>query len=652
MSIIRTCLPFLFYLLMNAALVMVFRRKFGRMLPVSFCITALALYISQYITGSFRPGYLFLAAAAAAALPLCVREIRAGRADELRRMVFSAGFPAFCVIFAGACFLLAGKYFRDWDEYTHWGMMIRESLRMDRFYCVPESRLLWHRDYPPFPCLLETFWCRLAGYSEGNAAIALHVFTMSLLLPALAEAREEKKGGALSGGLRSLWQTAAWTALTGAVVLLLTFGFDLWNQKILFSILPDYTLSFLFAAACGLLWHVSCGTGQGGRPEEKTVGTLVLLETAMVMTKQAGLAFFMLTVLFSLGVCMKRGKGLWGILPQILVPLLFRHSWSRYLRRFISAADTSYQSGQFNLSQISLPDYLQAAAGKGDEVYAGTFRHFLEALAQRKLNTASWLPVTYVTASLFVLLAIVLLHVLFRSYVSRKDAGLLAAVCICGTAGYAFMMSVLYMFCFSGDERSGLAGYSRYMNTYLLAEMLLLLTVLALTVSAPELRRYRGRALAATLGLVLLAGGTPALRSLKPQRGEDTPYRSFEPYAVRLQEFVPDDARVFLICDKDRTAVPQWWDPMQLFVQYFADNLEIVSEFTNVYAADFADPSVTERLETILADCDYLYLIHTREEVSGWMRGCTEDEVLENGIYRVDVREGLRLQLLRQPDQA
>ena len=115
---------------------------------------------------------------------------------------------------------------------------------------------------------------------------------------------------------------------------------------------------------------------------------------------------------------------------------------------------------------------------------------------------------------------------------------------------------------------------------------------------------------------------------------------------------MPDDARVFLICDKDRTAVPQWWDPMQLFVQYFADNLEIVSEFTNVYAADFADPSVTERLETILADCDYLYLIHTREEVSGWMRGCTEDEVLENGIYRVDVREGLRLQLLRQPDQA
>ena len=45
----------------------------------------------------------------------------------------------------------------------------------------------------------------------------------------------------------------------------------------------------------------------------------------------------------------------------------------------------------------------------------------------------------------------------------------------CGTIGYGLTLGILYMFCFSEAEMARLASYERYMASYLLGEILILL---------------------------------------------------------------------------------------------------------------------------------------------------------------------------------
>ena len=51
---------------------------------------------------------------------------------------------AYLVLF----YLNSGKWFTSWDEYSHWGAFLKESLRLDNFYCVSELNFA-HKDYVP-----------------------------------------------------------------------------------------------------------------------------------------------------------------------------------------------------------------------------------------------------------------------------------------------------------------------------------------------------------------------------------------------------------------------------------------------------------------------------------------------------------------------
>ena len=75
------------------------------------------------------------------------------------------------------------KHFLEWDEFMHWGMFLKENLRLDRPYCTSQLSFA-HKDYVPAISLFETIWCRLSGgFSEPDAYRAVQVFMFSLLMP-------------------------------------------------------------------------------------------------------------------------------------------------------------------------------------------------------------------------------------------------------------------------------------------------------------------------------------------------------------------------------------------------------------------------------------------------------------------------------------
>ena len=86
----------------------------------------------------------------ALAFPVAV-SYRLVKHKELARLKSDFLTPAFCifiVIYAFIFFLNYNRGFSQWDEISHWGPMVKEMFRLDKFYSVAESALSVHKDYP------------------------------------------------------------------------------------------------------------------------------------------------------------------------------------------------------------------------------------------------------------------------------------------------------------------------------------------------------------------------------------------------------------------------------------------------------------------------------------------------------------------------
>ena len=384
---------------------------------------------------------------------------------------------------------------------------------------------------------------------------------------------------------------------------------------------------------------------------------MAVVGAAMLSVKQVGVAFTLLSTFTALlaGLTRRDGKGFDKSLPVkllvvLIVPALAYVSWSLYKGRYISDTDYSYMYGQFNLNQIDFAEYLRALAGKGEGIRSQTLVKYLEALFTKPLNNVSALPVTYASSLVMVALALIAMRRFFRAQFSGRQAALLGAGCAAGTLGYAFMMSVMYLFCFNDSEKEKLAGFTRYMGSYVLAEAL----VFAALIFLLALRKYgggarngkavMGRYAAGALAAVVLLNPANLYHMVNRSVIED-PYRSYREHAVQVERYVPADAKVFIIYDQARTVNKKWWDPMQLFVQYYAAELDIDFKYNNAYALNYEDEGVRQAVFDEISACDYLYVAHTCDSVDAAFSGCAGGEALaEGGVYQVEIDEnGLAL---------
>ena len=151
------------------------------------------LYFSQLIFGTFLCGFILIALFPAIVLILVITR----KKKIERELLFSDGLAVFIIVYVLFTALSFNKWVLICDEFTHWGMMVKEMLRLDKFYCVPESRLAFHKDYPPFLSVFEYFWVKICGYySEMGANVALGVFQLSLISAPFLEKKNDfnKKG--------------------------------------------------------------------------------------------------------------------------------------------------------------------------------------------------------------------------------------------------------------------------------------------------------------------------------------------------------------------------------------------------------------------------------------------------------------------------
>ncbi|MDO4741759.1 MAG: hypothetical protein Q4A79_00050 [Candidatus Saccharibacteria bacterium] len=590
-QIISFVMPLAYLVSTTASLVFLTKRNFGKCLPLTMMGSAFLLFFSQLVFGTFNVGFIIGILCSVASIGLGIW--RRKEWDEYRKLLFSSGFVVFLTVYVLVFVYDFARGFSVWDEFSHWGMMLKEMLRLDKFYYIDASNLLVHKDYPPIMQLFELFWMKLCGgYSERFALRALHTFEFSLFIPFIADKIAKKK---------NVWKSIiAGMASVFSLLLIMVF-FD--QHGVVQTIYTDYALAMVVAFL--LMTVLACK-----KVDWFEIVTIMVGGGFLLLLKQMGLPLYLMVICFFVGIVGLRKKEEWKslllrvgwkrlavIIGALVVPFVIWLVWGRLV------ADTVKQ---FDLSEIRLTDFLKILLGHGEEWQSYTIKKYIMALGEENIST-SFIQVSYLQSVVMFVLALMGVWLMYRKQLAKKEIVWLGGVLVCGALGYAATMMVLYVLSFSSYEATILASFNRYMGTY---AMVMLLTVAMIVIWQAIKIRKEVVIYVMAMGLVLVNAPEAYSRVYPFIKGAETRYDQYAVMAENLRDTVEGDAKVFLIV---QNSIGYYF-----YLQYYATPMKMNYAYAtwiigdNVDGKEYYEKSILPRIK----DYDYLLVVDTDEEFS------------------------------------
>lgn len=412
-----------------------FKKDLLLILPFYLIVLSLFLYLFA-IVNLLNFGYGVMVA-----LSLIVFLISIVKSKFKNKYFFNHQIIFLLVVYLFLVIWNQGRYLYQWDEFSHWGLMIKEMFRLNQLYSVDASHLFAHKDYPPIIQIFEYFWIKsYGGYNEPNLYISLQFLGFSFLLSSAHQLKKKISSTFVLG-------------LVFLIFILFQGVFDLEDAKFFMTIYLDPILGLTFAYLLYLIFM----------DDDQFFSKLQILTAAsfLILLKEMGLFLVFLSGLFWLikktrsKIVIKRfliESLIW------LIPLLFFVSWKIYFSQFDYV-------GQFQTSNINLFEFYSIVFKQGGEAWQfEAYQNYI-----RSLSTLSILqkPITmnhYQMNGLFIVLSI-LISRMFPKENRSKGLVLLISLTLLSNL-YAFVMLLLYMFNFGPYEGPHLASNLRYMSTY------------------------------------------------------------------------------------------------------------------------------------------------------------------------------------------
>lgn len=436
----------------------------------------------------------------------------AGRALRVEPGKFAVAV-SILFLFTQAAILTAPAQFHNWDEFSHWGTVIRTISAADTFHLNPNP--LYFQDYPPGLALFAYHVLELTGFTEGNA-----YFSYVLLL------------GCLSASLLHMATRVSWARFAVSVLILwicVQFIAEGW-----ISVLIDHVLA-LFFMGCVSSYLLLRERG----------GPLFLLPVfvfAFALTKQAASSLALLAtgimlvdLLIARPAQEKSGSIFWprfGALAACLVGAIWLagYSWNAY----VEAAGLERGWGSYSpvgligkaLSCCTTAREIDVARaffsrffGNDDTYAGGGSAGSLFYQAWLGMSAGQWSSGRLLNifgspfAQLVYLLVASLAVALFAGRRSdRWRTFAFSCLMAAGAGGYLLSLLLAYLYSFSEYEALNLASFHRFFTVYLIAWIASIVAYYAMAVPDPENPRLK------RFAYVLLAAGLIALAGLQAKR--------------------------------------------------------------------------------------------------------------------------------------
>lgn len=612
MSII---LPSLYIVLISLSLTVLTRKRFNDVVIFSFLLPVFLMYITG-ILGSLKLGfYLSLVLCFIWIVPIFIKIKDKIYIRNIIDNYFTFGFFVFIILFIGVSFFLRYASFFQWDDFTHWGPMVKEMYRLDKIYCVNESLLPVHRDYPPMVSILELLWCHLcSGYEERFVYRAIGTFSVSMIIPFIPESKVNNK---IKNIILTLLVIVVFVS-SFFVDYMASEGYGLLSNLI--TIYPDALVSLFSAFVFVYVYKEN---------EFNNLNCLLVsfLLTFMLMIKQISFAFYLIIVFYSVfKLCRSdlntKDKIFKYVLYFIVIPLVFYFSWNIY-------SNLSNIDGQFALSKISFGQLFNIIFfDNGLEYQLATKRFFISSLIHRPMLRLFGL--TYFELFL-IFVGIIIFTLAFIHKDNKLNISFIILILTIGVLGFAFTMLTLYMFAYSEYEALTLASFERYMQTYIV--FMMYVTIFALVLGIYKININKGLVLCLALALVMpfsFKGNMKYAKIRTSYEGYRTRYE-YKEFVKQIDSFIQSGDKILAVSQiKD--------DYIELIARY--EHLDVDIEFISL---GIPNEEETYRLNKTYSEWkelyqsyDYIYTYHTDELFYDdyWLDKETE-YLLNNRFYHV-----------------
>lgn len=541
-------------------------------------------------------------------------------------------FVILCILFA---VLHHNNMFYLYDEFSHWGIFLKEMLATDALWGSDSSAMVLR--YPPGAPLWQYFFLRFTGFSEGNAYLAQFCL---LMLPILV-----------------LWQGIRWRQFYWVVAIFALVSFTMSNFGHGFANLyVDHLLSAWFA---GTIFNFMRDLNDR---TPRQLLSYVLPVATLVLVKDAGL-YFALAVIGIMGLLVfwhaAFSTGVKNVRPALVTA-------GRLTLVCVVCAGLISASWNANRNAAGIPESTYSTSGIVSGITSGTSRfddaeqaelsrRFLQVILHQQISkNETFEPFgefnfdirhiftekfRLTTASLMLLFVIWQFVVLYK-LVDRSDrwqwaiggAGLTLTAVI-----YIGMLYLSYRFAF-GERAMILPSYLRYVHSAIMP-MVLFMFLPLLPGFAPEndarialpggRKGSRSMAILTVAIAALYTFETPYLAPLYKVHESPEIRQQMKPYIDKVRNLAKDDGSVWIYLPvPDPTGVRR-----RIFLYEMSPvRTEVVTdpEFLS------QDPS---RIQDVVANWDYLWFPIQDFEAEDIMQTLAGKD-LKDHVFRVDRSNG------------
>lgn len=500
----------IYFLLLNILLVFITKKSFGKCIPFTFIITGLIMYISTYLTHNINVGIiinLFLVLLGIILLIFNINDLK-----EFKSNYFSTGLYIFLIV--SLFFLLFDRIrvLSMWDEFSHWGKMVKEMIRLNDFYSINESRLLVHKDYLPMFTLLEVFISKISfKYSESTLIFFIHLFEFSLITSILES---------LKLNIKTIFKTLLFI-ITGLLIILF---FDL--HKVINTIYIDYPVAIFTSYSIYYVLNLK------NKLSNLSILSITLITSFLVLSKQVGIPYYLLILLtyfFDLifNKIKINIKDIYKLIIIIFIPIILFISWNKYINKFNI-------DKQFKLNNININE-------KIDGYKKETLDNYNNAIINKSISTSK-IKITYLSGTIISIILLIIL-ILFNKKYKLKLINILIVIII-GSIGYYLFIGITYIYLFSEVEAINLASFDRYLGSFMIHIYILLLMIY---INLINNNKYDLILFIIPIIIILSTIPIPRLGYLKPNifSTKDS-YQELENVALYIDENADYNSKVFI----------------------------------------------------------------------------------------------------------
>lgn len=621
----------LYLLCANGLLVFISKKSFGKCLPLLLMINTFIYFISQILFKTFKIGFIINVLEAILFVVLILWSIYKKKdIKNFKANYFSRGFYSFIVIYIAVFIYNLNSSLVVWDELSHWGEMVKEMFRLDRFYTVKESVLIVHKDYPPIMPLLELFFCHLqGGFKEVYLLRAVHLFNLSLFLPALEFKFEFNK-------LKTIFKTLLTIACVGLIILL----FDQQAGGLIGTIYVDYPLALLTAYLLSLIIF-----------EDNQFSIFYIINLSigccfLIMTKQICLTLYAMVIFFfAINLLLKNINKLRNLFKNktgfifitfillIIIPLLMWKGWSSYV-------DNMGVYQQFKISDLKIQELLGVVKQTSGEIYQqAAARNFISAILRNGLMTSNVISLTYFQCIIIVFLLLYLIWLYGKNILDKKEIILSGITLGIGSVGYLFVMLVLYVFSFGPVEGPNLASFYRYIPTYIIVCLSFILQLYIFINSKKEMEKepknneLKNLILVTTI-LILLQSPVYLLK-LAPRVIKNHVNDVYINHANSISNKTDENSKIYIIAQNSDGAY-------QFYTSYYMSPRVVNVKFYNLPKdLENYEEYFYSEVNNYMLEYDYLYLAVIDEDFENNYNFLFNNEKIEKGqLYKIENENG------------